>query len=424
MLRPSLRRTPILESLETREVLSAMVGPTPDQQFALQLINFVRTDPSAAATMFVNDITPDVQDTLNFYNLTASDLVSKLDSATPQPPLAWNDALATTAQSQSQLEANLGEQTHSGPGEASMGARIATAGYSNAATFGENTYAWSDDSEEAMLAFLFDWGVPDDGHYDNIMQPGVSADDAYRDVGIGLVNTTNQGLGPVVLTQDFGSQDNETPQIVGVVFNDPNNTKFYAPGEGQGGVTIDAVNTSTGQDSQTQTWSSGGYEIPVAANGTYNVTATENGQVISSQTIQISNVNAEADFINNPADDTTSTPAPAPASLTLTPMITTTITPTTSTPTTSSTITPTTSSISTPTTSSISTPTTSSTSSSTSSTSSSTPTVAQAQLLTMAPIQSDQVSISDDQLSAPSTTTTSNSSSEPSWLNQWSRWTA
>ena len=44
MSRPSLRRTPTLESLETRQVLSTVVGPTPDQQYALELINLVRTD--------------------------------------------------------------------------------------------------------------------------------------------------------------------------------------------------------------------------------------------------------------------------------------------------------------------------------------------------------------------------------------------
>jgi uncharacterized protein YkwD len=301
-----------LEGLETRQVLSAVVGPTPNEQYALELLNFVRTDPSAAATMFVKDITPEVQSTLNYYGLTVSDLTNELDSATPQPPLAWSDSLGAAAQSQSQYEANNGTQTHQGPGEASLGSRIGSAGYNNASSYGENTYAWAENSDEAMLSFLFDWGVSDHGHYNNIMQPGTSAANAYKDVGIGLVNTTNQGLGPVVLTQDFGAQQNEGPQIVGVVYNDPNSTGFYAPGEGQGGVTIEAVDENTGVDYQTSSFSSGGFELPVAANSSYKVSEIENGQVISSQVINVEGVNNEVEFDNSPANTPAPTPAPAP----------------------------------------------------------------------------------------------------------------
>ncbi len=332
MSRPSLRRTPILEGLETRQVLSAVVGPTAAQQYALQLVNFVRTDPSAAATMFVNNITPDVQNTLNHYGLTEASLVNELNAATPQPPLAWSDSLGASAQAQSQYEANTGTQTHQGPGQNSLGGRISAAGYNNASSYGENTYAWANNTDEAMLSFLFDWGVADHGHYNNIMQPGVSAQNAYKDVGIGLVNTSNSSVGPLVITQDFGAQQNEGPQIVGVVFNDPNNTGFYAPGQGQAGVTITAVNQTTGQTFQTTSFGSGGYKLAVAPNSAYQVTAVENGHVISSQTVNVSDVNASADFIHNPANDLTPVPAPTPAPVTPTPAPAPVLTPTVGSP--------------------------------------------------------------------------------------------
>ena len=44
---------------------SVVAGPTPDQQFALELINLVRTNPSEAANMLTANITPDVQATLD-----------------------------------------------------------------------------------------------------------------------------------------------------------------------------------------------------------------------------------------------------------------------------------------------------------------------------------------------------------------------
>ena len=84
------------------------------------------------------------------------------------------------------------------------------AGYTNVASSGENAYAYSTSAEEAMQAFLIDWGVPSDGHRINIQQPGVSAQNAYRDVGIGIVQTnpSNPSFGPMVITQDFASQAN------------------------------------------------------------------------------------------------------------------------------------------------------------------------------------------------------------------------
>ncbi len=116
---------------------------------------------------------------------------------------------------------------------------------------------------ESMQAFLMDWGVPSDGHRINIQQPGVSPQNAYTSVGVGIVQTSasNPSFGPMVITQDFGSQANTQAQVVGVAYNDTAGTGFYLPGEGEGGVQIDAVNLQTGAVSSTQTWGSGGYEL-------------------------------------------------------------------------------------------------------------------------------------------------------------------
>ena len=47
-------------------------------------------------------------------------------------------------------------------------------------------------------------------------------------------------------------------------------------------MTIDAVNLATGvRTTETQTGGSGGYQMPVAPNADYQVTATQNGQVVS-----------------------------------------------------------------------------------------------------------------------------------------------
>src|SRR5262249_37451848 len=56
-----------------------------------------------------------------------------------------------------------------------------------------------------------------------------------------------------------------------------------------------AVNLATGAVSSTQTWSAGGYELALAP-GNYRLIASQNNQVISSRTINMSNVNVEQDF--------------------------------------------------------------------------------------------------------------------------------
>jgi hypothetical protein len=149
-----------------------------------------------------------------------------------------------------------------------------------------------------MQAFLIDWGVPGDGHRINIQQPGVSAQNAYTSVGIGDVQTSasNPSFGPLVITQDFGSQANTQAQVVGVAYSDNAGTGFYLPGEGQGGVQINAVNLKTGAVSSTQTWDSGGYELPLAP-GQYRLIASLNNKVIQSSNITVNNVNIEQDFI-------------------------------------------------------------------------------------------------------------------------------
>ncbi len=300
MARSKFRRAPRFENLESRQLLSTGVasqGPTNDEQAMLQLVNEARTDPSAAAQEISQNITPTIQATLNYYGVNLQATLNAISSATPQPPLAWNAQLAQSAQGHSQDMANNQYQSHTGSDGSSPGQRMQAAGYNNATVTGENVYAYSTSVEEAMEAFLLDWGVSDDGHRANIQQPGASAQDTYRDVGIGVVSTSGtSSVGPIVATQDFGAQTNEQSQVVGVAYNDPNNTGFYTSGQGVGNVQITAVNLATGQVSSTQTWASGGYELSLAP-GQYQLIASLNNQVINSTNVSVGNVNIEQDYV-------------------------------------------------------------------------------------------------------------------------------
>jgi uncharacterized protein YkwD len=300
MARFKFRRSLRFDNLEGRQLLSSGVsgGPSDQQQYLLQLINEARTDPSAAAAQISNEITPVISATLQYYNVNLQTALNTISSATPQPPLAWNADLANAAQGQSQYMADNQIQTHTGAGGTSPQQRMTAAGYSNITSSAEDAYAYATSPSEAMEAFLIDWGVPSDGHRINIQQPGVAPQNAFTDAGVGLVQTSpsNPSFGPEVITEDFARSSTASPQLVGVAYDDSSGTGFYQPGEGQGGVQIDAVNLQTGQVSSTQTWSSGGYELPLSA-GQYRIIASVNNTVFQTTNVTISNVNVEQDFV-------------------------------------------------------------------------------------------------------------------------------
>jgi Cysteine-rich secretory protein family len=299
MARSQFRRSLRFENLEGRQLLST-VGPTNQEQYMLQLVNEARTNPAAVEAQITSaaNLTPDVLATLKYYNVSLQQVEQTIGTATPQAPLAWNQDLANAAQGQSQYEASNQTQTHTGAGGSTSQQRILAAGYTSPTSSGENTYAYASSVMESMQAFLMDWGVPSDGHRINIQQPGVAPQNAYTSAGIGIVQTSssNPSFGPMVITQDFGSQANTQAQVVGVAYNDNAGTGFYLPGEGAGGVQIDAVNLQTGTVSSTQTWASGGYELSLAP-GQYRIISSLNDKVIQSSTVSVNNLNLEQDFI-------------------------------------------------------------------------------------------------------------------------------
>ncbi len=298
MPRPRFRRSLRFETLESRELLSGgIAAPTGQEQYMLELINQTRMNPQAAAVRVTSNLTPDILSTLAYYNVDPNATEQAIASVPAKPPLAWNPDLAAAAQAHSQDMATNQFQSHTGSDGSTADQRMQQAGYANASSTGENAFAYATSIDEAMQAFLIDWGVPDQGHRTNILQPNVSSSDAYQSVGIGIATTTpNSTVGPLVITQDFGSQPNQPAELVGVAYNDNQQTGMYAIGEGQGGVQIDATNLVTGQTMSTQTWSTGGYQIALSP-GQYQITASVNGTVFQTLPVTIGNVNVEQDFV-------------------------------------------------------------------------------------------------------------------------------
>ena len=263
----------------------------------LELINQARMNPAAVAAEVTSNLTPDIVATLNYYNVNLSATQQAIASAPAKPPLAWNPDLAAAAQAHSNDMATNQFQSHTGSDGSSPDQRMQEAGYTNASSTGENAFAYASSVDEAMQAFLIDWGVSDDGHRRNILQPDVSSSDAYQSVGIGIATTSGDStVGPMVITQDFGSQPTQQAMLVGVAYYDNQHTGMYEVGEGQANVLIDATNLATGQTSSTQTWSSGGYQIALSP-GQYQITASVNGTVFQTLQVTMGTENVEQDFV-------------------------------------------------------------------------------------------------------------------------------
>jgi uncharacterized protein YkwD len=298
MPRPRFRRSLRFETLESRELLSGgFAAPTDQEQYMLEQINQARMNPQAAAVSVTSNLTPDVSATVAYYGVNLNATEQAIASAPAKPPLAWNPDLAAAAQAHSQDMATNQFQSHTGSDGSTPDQRMQQAGYTNASSTGENAFAYATSIDEAMQAFLIDWGVSDQGHRRNILQPDVSSSDAYQSVGIGIASTTNNStVGPLVITQDFGSQPNQPAELVGVAYYDNQDTGMYEIGEGQGGVKIDATNLATGQTTSTQTWSTGGYQIALCP-GQYQITASVNGTVFQTLPVTIGTQNVEQDFV-------------------------------------------------------------------------------------------------------------------------------
>lgn len=296
MTRPSFRRSLRFENLESRELLSGMTAPTAQEQYMLELVNQARMNPQAAAVRVASNITPDIQSTLDYYHVDLNTAKEAIANSPAKPPLAWNPSLAAAAQAHTQDMVVNQFQSHSGSNGSTADQRMQQAGYTGSSFTGENAYAYANTVDEAMQAFLIDWGVSDSGHRRNLLQANVPTSGAFKDTGIGIASTSNSKVGPLVITQDFGTQPNTPAQLVGVVYSDPGHTGQYQLNSGQGNVQIDATNLASGQTTSVQTWDTGGYQIPLDQ-GKYQVTASQNNKVIQTTLVTIGTDNVEQDFL-------------------------------------------------------------------------------------------------------------------------------
>ncbi len=299
------------ERLEPRALLSGM-APTDAEQYMLELIDRTRANPAAEGQRLLSLAATDPLIHRATAGWDLGQFYRTISAYAPEPPLAFNPRLidAALAEDASMLARN--DQRHSAPGFLNdPGVAVDTDGQayyptgSGSWATGENIFAFSGGvtpssatayADYFEAGFLLDWGNPDFGHLKNLLAPGpAEANTAagsypFNEVGVGLItgvtptapppsnpsNPANAGfnVGPALVTQEFGWRQG-TAFLTGTFYVDNQGSRFYAPGEGLGGVTIRAVGTAGQGTFATQTWASGGYSLQLPA-GTYTVTATGN----------------------------------------------------------------------------------------------------------------------------------------------------
>ena len=294
MARKTLRRTPNLETLESREVMAAG-GPSAQAQYMLEMVNLARTSPAAAAQKFTTNLDADTKATLGYYNVNLDQARSAIASAPAKQPLAWNDQLANAAQGHSNDMSSNGFQSHNGSNGSTLDNRLDQAGYTNRKNASENVFAYSDSLDQAMQAFMIDWGNSDPGHRKSIQQPDSNNDNSFAEIGIGLTRGGKNGTGPLVVTQNFGRRNGAPAQVLGIVYDDADGNNFYDIGEGRGDVTVTAKNIATNSTSSVASWDAGGYQMPLAP-GTYDIQAKVGNSVVRTQRITVGDQNVKVDF--------------------------------------------------------------------------------------------------------------------------------
>ena len=260
------------ETLEPRTLLS---GPTPREQTMLTLLNRLRTRPAAELPLILKSRDPDVQNALSFFKVDLKKLAADWATLSPVPPLAWNDALTRAAKTHSDKMLASNQQSHQLPGEAVLLTRLKSAGYQNAAFVGENVFAFMDSVFHAHAGFAVDWGSGPHGlqspagHRDNLLAG------TYTEVGLSIIDApAGKSVGPMLVTQDFGSRRGEGPFLLGTIFDDRDRDGYYTAGEGIAGATIVASGKSGTFTATSMT--AGGYQMELPA-GAYTVTASGGG---------------------------------------------------------------------------------------------------------------------------------------------------
>ena len=256
--------------------------PSDFEQYMLELINRARAAPLAEIQLLTDHPYWNAEPALN------EGLAPGTITAEPKQPLAFDLHLVEAAGNYSQRLMDHDAFEHRF-GQTTLLSRMKAAGFAvtPADALGENLAVNGDShklpidatiTEDQHIALFIDAGVRNRAHRTTMMNP------AFNLVGIGIRAGAGYDLfAPelpnafaVLSTIDLAAISSRPgPFVTGVVFPGDNGDRFYAPGKGAGGVSVELLDAGTLEvRAETLTFASGGYTLEVPAPGDYQVRFT------------------------------------------------------------------------------------------------------------------------------------------------------
>jgi uncharacterized protein YkwD len=262
-----------------------MSEPTALDQYLLELINRARMDPTAEAARLGIDLNQGLSQ-------------GQITAAAKQP-LAFDTVLADSARGHAEWMLDTDTFSHTGVNGTDPGDRIEAAGYQLTGNWrwGENiSWRGSTGAAEDQVKSLEtqnDALFMSPGHRVNILQDG------FREVGTGIVAGDFKQYDALMVAENFGKTGSAV-FLTGVAYDDLNDNDFYTPGEGRGGIKVEATLQGSGKPVvlTDTTGDAGGYEI-AAAPGTYSVKFSGGGLTAPVvQTVTLGSENEKLDLID------------------------------------------------------------------------------------------------------------------------------
>ncbi|NEN93055.1 MAG: hypothetical protein F6K48_30870 [Okeania sp. SIO3H1] len=269
--------------------------PSAQDQYMLELINRGRANPQAEADRYLDGINGRDGD-LN-QGVRSQDTIS----TDAKQPLAFNLNLNTATEGHAQWLLDENKFQHRGEGGTNSRQRMQAAGYTftNPSGNGENL-AWFGTTGFVDFTGLVRKNYENlfiDKDYRNRGHRVTLMNDDFQEIGIsslqGPFTSRGRTFNAVMSAQNFAYSAASGPFITGVAYTDAvTDDDFYTVGEGIGGITVTAVDTTNSDNTfTTTTWESGGYSLDVDPNATYDVTFSGDldgdGQVDDTATYQV-----------------------------------------------------------------------------------------------------------------------------------------
>ena len=295
-----------------------------EEQLYLELVNRARANPVAEGDWLVDTGDKDILSNLAFFNVDLDRVLNDPDHGFYQlpaaQPLAPNAKLNQAARNHAQDMFDNTFQAHLGSDGSTAGDRISSVGY-NWGAYSENVFAQADSVVHGHAGFQIDWGFGPGGIQNPPGHRIQIHNGNYREFEVGVINghklnafpesndSKFRDVGPQVVAQLVAREFVEGPFITGVAYYDFNGNAFYDLGEGLGGITVYAP----GSLYHAVTTSSGGYAIPVDADGNYSVNMAHAELPSLSSVVTLSDkANVKLDYVLDYAPGVTGPGKPVP----------------------------------------------------------------------------------------------------------------